>query len=160
MGLVTPLVNLTRRLGRHHSVITFARLVIVPVDKVVARLTKGRLVTFRLKELPTMLLTTTGRRSGQSRTVPILYLPYGEEFVVAGSNFGQAHHPAWSANLMANPEASVNVRGRTIAVRAHLAEGDERVRLMTELQQLWPAFGSYEEWSNRTLRIFRLTPTS
>lgn len=160
MGILTPLVNLTRRMGQRRAVITFARKVVVPADKVVARLTGGRLVTFGLKELPTFLLTTTGRRSGQPRTVPVLYLPYGDEFIVAGSNFGQAHHPAWSGNLMAHPEASVNIRGKTIPVRAHFAEGEERERLLAALKELWPAFGSYEEWSHRTLRIFRLTPTA
>jgi deazaflavin-dependent oxidoreductase (nitroreductase family) len=92
--------------------------------------------------------------------VPILYLADGDAWVIAGSNFGQEHHPAWSANLMANPDATVTVRGRTTAVRAHLAEGEERERLLAALTELWPAFSSYEQWSHRTLRIFRLTPRS
>src|SRR5262245_26783986 len=83
VGLLTPLVNLTRRLGRHRSVMFFTRTVVVPADKVVARLTRGRLVTFGLRELPTLLLTTTGRRTGAARTVPILYLADGDAFVVA-----------------------------------------------------------------------------
>jgi deazaflavin-dependent oxidoreductase (nitroreductase family) len=160
MGVLTPLVNLTKRLGRHRSVILFTRKVVVPADRVVARLTRGRLVTFGLRELPTLVLTTTGRRSGKPRAAPILYLADGDAWVVAGSNFGQEHHPAWSANLLANPDATINVRGREIAVHAHLAEGAERVRLLSALEELWPAFPSYEQWSHRTLRIFRLTRRS
>jgi len=160
MGLLTPLVNLTKRMGQHRSVITFTRMVVVPADRVVARLTRGKLITFGVDELPTLLLTTTGRRSGKPRSVPILYLADGDSWVVAGSNFGQEQHPAWSANLLANPEASVVVRGKSVTVRAHLAEGAERERLLAALKGLWPAFAKYEEWSHRTLRIFRLTPTS
>ena len=63
MGLLRPLIALTKRLGRHRSVMFFVRTVVVPADQFVARLTRGRLVTFSLRELPTLLLTTTGRRS-------------------------------------------------------------------------------------------------
>jgi deazaflavin-dependent oxidoreductase (nitroreductase family) len=136
-----------------------ARTLIVPVDRVVAKLTGGRLVTLGMRELPALLLTTTGRRSGEPRTVPLLYLPEGDSFIVIGSNFGQGSHPAWSLNLLANPDAVVTVRGTKTPVRAHLAEGEERTRLMAALKELWPGYSSYEEWaSHRTLRIFRLTP--
>jgi deazaflavin-dependent oxidoreductase (nitroreductase family) len=153
------LARLARRLGQRRAVVNFARLVIVPVDRVVARLTGGRLVTFGLRDLPALLLTTTGRRSGEPRTVPLLYLADGEDFIVIGSNFGQPAHPAWSANLIAHPDATVTVRGRSIPVHTHLAQGEERNALMAKLKRLWPAYGSYEVWAdNRTLRIFRLTP--
>jgi deazaflavin-dependent oxidoreductase (nitroreductase family) len=135
-----------------------ARTVIVPADSWVARRTGGRLVTFGLRELPTFLLTTIGRRSGQPRTVPLLYLPLGDQFVVVGSNFGGESHPAWSANLLAHPKAEVNVRGRPIPVTARLVEDDEREELMKRLRELWPAYDKYAQWSQRTLRVFLLTP--
>ncbi len=150
---------LARRLGQRRAVVLLARTVIVPVDRVVARLTRGRLVTFNLRDLPSLLLTTTGRRSGEPRTVPLLYLADGSDFIVMASNFGQRSHPAWSANLLARPEATVTVGGRPLPVRAVLAEGEERDRLVARLKELWPAYGSYEVWAaNRTLRVFRLTP--
>jgi deazaflavin-dependent oxidoreductase (nitroreductase family) len=156
--VVAGLVRLARRLGRYRATVLFARAVVVPADRLVSRLTGGRLVTFGVRELPALLLTTTGRRSGEPRTVPLLYLPDGDDFIVIGSNFGRGAHPAWSANLLANPEATVNVSGRTCPVRAHLAQGPERDRLLAALKGLWPAYSSYEKWaSQRTLRIFRLS---
>lgn len=150
--------RLARRLGQRQGVITFARLVIVPIDRLVARLTNGRLVLFGMRELPGLLLTTTGRRSGEPRSVPLLYLADGDDFLVVGSNFGNRSHPAWSANLLANPDATVTVRGQVIPVRAHLAEGAEREALMAKLKRHWPAYSSYEVWADgRTLRVFRLT---
>ena len=153
------LARLARRLGQKRVVVLLARTVIVPVDRVVSRLTRGRLVTFNLRDLPSLLLITIGRRSGEPRTVPLLYLADGEDFIVMASNFGQRSHPAWSANLMAHPDATVMVGGKPLPVRAVLAEGDERVRLVARMKELWPAYGSYEVWaSNRTLRVFRLSP--
>ena len=91
--------------------------------------------------------------------MPLLYLPDGETFVVIGSNFGGERHPAWSLNLLANPEAIVTVHGKAVPVRAHLAQGEERDQLLAALKELWPAYSSYEKWaSHRTLRIFRLSP--
>lgn len=150
--------RIARRLGQRQAVITFARLVIVPIDRFLARLTNGRLVLFGMRELPGLLLTTTGRHSGEPRTVPLLYLADGDDFLVVGSNFGRRAHPAWSSNLLANPDATVTVRGTTIPVRAHLAEGAERDALLVKLKRHWPAYGSYEVWADgRVLRVFRLT---
>lgn len=150
--------KLARRLGQRQAVITFARLVIVPIDRVLARLTGGRVVLFGMRDLTGLMLTTTGRRSGEPRTVPLLYLADGDDYLVVGSNFGRHAHPAWSTNLLANPDATVTVRGTTIPVRAQLAEGAEREALMVKLKRHWPAYGSYEVWADgRTLRVFRLT---
>lgn len=152
------IARLARWLGQTRPMVWLARTVIVPADSWVARRTGGRLVTFGLRELPTFLLTTIGRRSGQPRTVPLLYLPLGDQFVVVGSNFGGESHPAWSANLLAHPKAEVNVRGRPIPVTARLVEDDEREELMKRLRELWPAYDKYAQWSQRTLRVFLLTP--
>src|SRR5690606_9897492 len=110
--------------------------------------------------LPSLLITTTGRTTGKPRTNPLLYAPDGDGFVVIGSNWGQAHHPAWSANLLANPHATVTVQGTPISVRARLAEGAERERLRALLLRVWPAYATYEQRAaGRTLRIFRLERT-
>src|SRR5215470_1653737 len=87
----------------------FARVgrVLVRADRRVGLLTKGRLVAFGSRELPSMLITTTGARSGLRRTSPLLYVTDGDAYIVAGSNWGQSQHPAWSANLIANPDATV-----------------------------------------------------
>ena len=75
---------------------------------------------------PVLLLTSTGRRSGQPRTAPVLYLADGDRVIVIGSNAGNARAPAWSHNLKANPDAEVEIRGVRRLLRARVAEGDER----------------------------------
>jgi deazaflavin-dependent oxidoreductase (nitroreductase family) len=152
---VGPVAALVRRLGHRRWFIRLARAY-VPVDRLVARLSRGRLVAMGLRSLPFFLLTTVGRRSGSPRTVPLLYLPDDPDFVVIGSNFGQTHHPAWSSNLLANPAATVNLRGQPIQVQARLVLGDERDALITRLREMWPAYATYETTAARTLRVFRL----
>jgi deazaflavin-dependent oxidoreductase (nitroreductase family) len=140
----------------------FARLgrALVRADRVVGRLTGGRVVALGLRELPSMLLTTTGRRTGQPRTQPLLYAPDGDGYVVIGSNWGQQRQPAWALNLLADPRASVALGGRRIPVRAHLATGAERERLLALLLAMWPAYETYRQRAgDRELMVFRLTPT-
>ncbi len=108
-----------------------------------------------------MLITTTGRKSGQPRTNPLLYVPDGDGFIVIGSNWGQEHHPAWALNLTANPEAVVTMGGKDTRVRASLAEGAERDRQLALLLAMWPAYATYQKRaSGRDLRVFRLQPPS
>ena len=148
--------SLLRRVGRAEW---FARLArpLVPLDRALGRLTRGRFVAFGLPGLPSLLITTTGRRSGEPRSNPLLYAPDGEAFVVIGSNWGQQHHPAWTANLLANPEATVMVDGERFPVRARLVAGPERARLRELLLDVWPGYAGYERRSGgRDLRIFRL----
>ena len=75
-----------------------------------------------------------------------------------GSNWGQAEHPAWSGNLLADPAATITVDGRSVVVRAGLVEGPERDRLWPLLLQVWPAYREYDARADRTLRVFRLEP--
>ncbi len=131
---------------------------LVPVDRALQRITKGRIDKLGRRSLPTLLLTTVGSKSGLPRTVPLLYAADGDSYVVTASNWGQQHHPAWSGNLLANPEASVEIGGRKIPVRAGLAEGDERARLWSAVTAVWPAYDTYETRSGRHIRVFLLTP--
>jgi deazaflavin-dependent oxidoreductase (nitroreductase family) len=139
----------------------FARIgrALVPLDRALGRLTRGRFVAGGLRELPALVLTTTGRRTGQPRSSPLLYVPDGDAYVVAGSNWGQTQQPAWSGNLLANPDVVVAVRGRPIRVRAEHVTGTERDRLYAKLAAAWPAYRTYEERaSGREVRVFRLVP--
>jgi deazaflavin-dependent oxidoreductase (nitroreductase family) len=149
--------NVIRSLGRHRWFAAVGRR-LVPVDTWVQRRTGGRLTVLGALDLPKLLLTTTGRRSGESRTVPLLYLPDGDRYVVIASNWGQAHHPAWSGNLLAEPAATVTVGGRERAVRARLADEAERARLWPEVTRIWPGYDDYAERSGRDLRVFVLEP--
>ena len=82
-----------------------------------------------LSGLPVVMLTTTGARTGQQRTLPVIAVPDGDNLVVIASNWGQRRHPAWYHNLRAHPEATVTVGGVSRRVRAHEAVGEERDRL-------------------------------
>ena len=134
---------------------------IVFSDRALGRLSNGRITGFGRPDIPQLLLTTTGRRSGQERVQPLLYATDGNAYVVIGSNWGKAHHPSWTANLLAHPDAMVTIRGRNTAVRARLADGGGRERLWRLLLDLWPAYELYvQRAGGRRLRIFRLEPVS
>lgn len=153
---MSALSSFARRIGGTRLFALVGRAY-VPIDRFLGRRSRGR---FLALGLPSLLITTTGRRTGEPRTNPLLYAHDGDGFVVIGSNWGQAHHPAWSANLLAHPYATVTVNGTAINVRAQLAEGSERERLRELLLKVWPAYAAYEQRADgRTLRIFRLEPT-
>lgn len=154
---MTTLGTLTRRLGHHRWFGAVARL-LVPADRLVGRLTRGRVVALGL--VPSLVITTTGRRSGRPRSNPLLYVPDRDGYVVIGSNWGQPHQPAWALNLLAEPRAEVTVGGCRVPVRADLATGAERERLWQLLVTEWPAYRTYvRRAGGREIRIFRLAPT-
>jgi deazaflavin-dependent oxidoreductase (nitroreductase family) len=133
-----------------------ARSLYTPLDKAVYRLTGGRRGISPSKTV--LYLTTTGRKSGLPRRVPILFLREDDRYWVMASNYGQAHHPAWSTNLLANPSAVVQEGGRTLNVIARLATDEEKQELWPRLLNLYPAWKSYSEWTDRNFRLFCLTP--
>lgn len=149
--------RIMQRLGSSPRFAKVMKVVAPPVDKVAHKLTKGRF-TFSSMMVPSLMLTTTGAKSGLPRTVPLACLPEGAGFYLVGSNFGQGHHPAWSANLLANPEASVVHRGRTIPVVARLLDADEKAAVWPRLLAIWPSYDAYVERSGRDIRVFHLTP--
>lgn len=121
------------------------------------RLSGGR-VGGKLGKAPILLLTTTGRKSGEPRTAPVLYLADGDRFVVINTNAGNAKTPAWSLNLRANPEAEVEVGRRRVAVRARLAEGEERADLWRRHMEQYAGWEFYESKLDREIGVFVLEP--
>ena len=121
------------------------------------RLSRGRLLG-KVGTGPVLLLTSTGRRSGQKRTAPVLYLQDGERVVVIGSNAGNANAPAWSYNLKANPEAEIEIRGKRRAVRARVAEGEERTELWQKVNRMYEGFDRYDANTSREIAVFVLEP--
>lgn len=121
------------------------------------RLTRGR-VMGKVGRAPVLLLTSTGRRSGQPRTAPVLFLADGEALVVIGSNAGNKRAPAWSHNLKANPDADVQIRGERRSVRARVAEGSERSELWAKMNAQYAGFDDYEERTSREIAVFVLEP--
>ena len=138
---------------------------LVPLDRFLYRRSGGRLSvahfgTRREGALPTLLLTTTGRKTGQPRTTPVLYLEDGGRIVVVASNFGREHHPAWSANLLAKPEATIRIRDREQRVVARRASEEEKRALWPRLLELYPAWEQYTERTDRDFRAFFLEPAA
>ena len=115
------------------------------VDKAVHRLSRGRTtLTALVSGLPVVLLTTTGVRTGQPRTLPLLAVSSADRVVVIASNYGKPHHPAWYHNLRADPHAELVADGVTTRVVAHEAEGAERDQLWREALSFWPGWTTYE----------------
>ena len=121
------------------------------------RLTRGRLMN-KVGRAPVMLLTSTGRRSGQPRTAPVLYLADGERLIVISSNGGNDHAPGWSYNLRANPDAEVEIGGEHRLVRARVAEGEERAELWRRMNEQYSGFTQYDETTSREIAVFVLEP--
>jgi F420H(2)-dependent quinone reductase len=121
------------------------------------RLSGGR-VGGKVGRAPVLLLTTTGRRSGQQRTAPVLYLKEGERLVVIGSNAGNAKAPAWSLNLEANPEAEGEVGREHSLVRARVTEGEERAELWRKMNAQYAGFDAYDANTSRDIAVFVLEP--
>jgi deazaflavin-dependent oxidoreductase (nitroreductase family) len=130
------------------------------LDRLVFRLTRHR-HTFAnwVSGLPVVMLTTTGARTGQPRTLPMLGVPDSGRIVVIASNFGQRHHPSWYYNLRAHAAATVGVDSVTQQVRAHEATGEERERLWRLGLEVYPAWSAYERRAaNRRIPVVVLTP--
>jgi F420H(2)-dependent quinone reductase len=107
-----------------------------------------------------LLLTHVGHRTGRVYTIPLLYVPDGDRFVVVGTNAGDARPPAWWRNLQARPEARVQVGARELAVRARLAAGEERARLWSALVANYRDYARYERKTlgTRELPVVVLEP--
>ncbi len=123
----------------------------------VYRATGGK-VGGRLLGSPVLLLTTTGRKSGRPRTIPLLYLRDGANLVVVASNGGTAGDPAWWLNLVDDPEAIVEVGGCKLRVRAEEAEGEERRRLWGRAVRMYGAYQQYQERTDRRIPVVLLRP--
>ncbi len=121
------------------------------------RASGGRLMG-KVGKAPVLLLTTTGRKSGEPRTAPVLYLADGERLIVIGSNAGNASAPAWSLNLKANPDAEVEVGRARRRVRARVAAGEERIELWRKANQQYAGFDDYESKTSRDIALFVLEP--
>jgi deazaflavin-dependent oxidoreductase (nitroreductase family) len=132
------------------------------LERMMTRLTKGRVQLSGLL-LPSLVLHSIGAKSGLERDVTLMYCPEptatGEQLLITGSNFARDAHPAWTANLLAHPDAAVSVHGVRIPVRATPIADDEREAVWRTLELNWPGYRGYERTSGRILRIFRLTPT-
>ena len=113
---------------------------------------KGRIGDM-IRGLPILVLTTKGRKTGFPRQNALMYLPYGNNFVVIASNLGNKKHPAWWVNLMAEPTASVQIRDTHYTVHAREAEGDEREKLWQAIAEKNLDYEQYRSWTSRRIPV-------
>ncbi len=123
------------------------------------RLSGGR-VGGKVGRAPVLLLTTTGRKSGEPRTAPVVYLADGENVVLINTNAGNAKVPAWSLNLEANPEAEVELGRERRSVRARVAAGEERADLWRKHVEQYAGFDDYKVKLEREPAVFVLEPSN
>ena len=100
-----------------------------------------------------LLLTTTGRRSGQPRTTPLLFLRKGDAYVVVASNGGLDTHPSWYVNLRANPEAEIRIGSERVRVRARVAPAEERAELWTRIVERNAGYETYQRKTSREIPV-------
>jgi deazaflavin-dependent oxidoreductase (nitroreductase family) len=129
-------------------------------DRVLARVTDGRVgVTGPLAGLPALVLTSTGRKTGQPRRTHLIAIPVGETLALLGTNFGQRGTPAWVLNLEADPRATVTYQGRSREVVARPATDSEQAQVLATSLGIYGGYVKYQQRiSGRALRIFVLEP--
>lgn len=128
---------------------------IYPIHRRLYRLTGG-LIGHRSPTGPMLLLTTTGRRSGEQRTTPLLYMPDGDNFVVVASNGGRDRPPAWLLNLEATPKAEVQVRRRKVPVKATVLRAEAAAALRPQLKEHYAGWDYYRQLTEREIPVVRL----
>lgn len=155
-SLLHAVRSLVAPLTRTRAFRAVGPVLLPPAERALAWASGGRLQISALL-VPSLVLHSTGARSGKQRDTYLMYTPDGRgRGIVAGSAFAQGRHPAWTYNLLAHPDASISVHGRRVAVRATLVGDDERDAVWAQIEQQWPGYREYERASGRVVRLFRL----
>ena len=100
-----------------------------------------------------LLLSTEGRKSGETRINPLIHREDDGRWVLVASKGGYPEHPGWFKNLSAHPDAEIQVKAEHIPVRAREAEGEERERLWSKMTEVWPAYDDYQKRTDRRIPI-------
>jgi deazaflavin-dependent oxidoreductase (nitroreductase family) len=108
--------------------------------------------------LPTLLLTTTGRKSGKPRALPLIYGVDGDRYVIIASKGGMPNHPIWFRNLEAQPRCELMVGAKAVSARAVVAKGAERKRLWDMMAKVYPPYLDYQKNTQREIPVVILEP--
>ena len=103
--------------------------------------------------VPTLLITSTGRKSGRPLQLPLIYGRDGDRYVIVASRGGAPDHPGWYKNLAAKPDVKLQVGADRFAARARTASGDERTRLWRVMTKIWPAYDEYQAKTSRQIPV-------
>lgn len=161
MPTVVHLVrSLTAPLTRTRLFRALAPTALPPIERVLHRISRGRVQLSALL-VPSLVLHSTGAKSGLPRESALMYTPDGRgRAIVAGTSFARERHPAWTHNLLAHPEADIVVRGRRLHVRATPIGPDARDAAWRRIETQWPGYRAYERDSGRVVRLFLLRPVA
>jgi deazaflavin-dependent oxidoreductase (nitroreductase family) len=121
------------------------------------RLSNGKLGG-TMQNAPVALLTTIGRKTGQARVSPLLYLREGNRVILGASRAGSDKHPLWYLNLKTNPEVSVQIKGEVLQLHARDATAEERTQYWPKLVAMYPTFEDYQSWTDREIPIVICDP--
>jgi deazaflavin-dependent oxidoreductase (nitroreductase family) len=100
-----------------------------------------------------LILTTTGRRTGQRRSTPLIFRPYGDSYLVVASKGGTPTSPEWYLNLQADPQVQVQIKGETFAARARTAGPEEKPAMWRHMTEVWPDYDAYQAKTEREIPI-------
>jgi deazaflavin-dependent oxidoreductase (nitroreductase family) len=103
--------------------------------------------------VPTLLLTTTGRKSGRELTLPLIFGRSGDDYVVVASKGGAPQHPAWYLNLEANPTVQVQVKADKFTAHAHTATAQERAALWPKMVEIYAPYADYQKKTDRQIPV-------
>jgi deazaflavin-dependent oxidoreductase (nitroreductase family) len=109
--------------------------------------------------VPTLILTTTGRRSGEPRATPLIYGRHGDDYLVVASHGGAPKPPAWYRNLIEDPAVHVQVKADRFAARARTATAEEKPELWRTMAEIWPAYDEYQGRTDRDIPVVVLERT-
>jgi deazaflavin-dependent oxidoreductase (nitroreductase family) len=105
------------------------------------------------QDTTTLILTTTGRQSGEERSTPLIYQPYGDDYLVVASKGGADNPPAWYLNLKENPDVEVQVKGDRFKARARTAAPEEKPGMWKVMADTWPAYDDYQKRTEREIPV-------
>lgn len=133
-------------------------LLLLGEDHIRAYRETGGEVGYIWNGVPTLLLTVTGRRTGQKRTSALIFGRDGDDYLVVASMGGAPTHPLWYLNLQANPEAAIQVKADTHSVVARTASAEEKARLWKIVTDVWPNYDVYQSRTDRDIPVVVLSP--
>ena len=118
----------------------------------------GGKVANKIANLPVLLITTYGRKTGKPHTNPVVYLHDGQDYLVSASMAGMDSNPAWYFNLKDRPDIKIKVGNQSLNVHAMIVKGEERNRLYEKFKASSPNFSKYEKSTSRLIPVIRLIP--
>ena len=147
-----------KRIGTLRPLIWLLSHTLHHLDRLMLRLTNGRYMTLNwFTGLPFLTLTTTGARSGQPRSVPLIGIPHGDQIILIASNWAKPKNPAWYYNVLAHPTVTVMVAEETAVYTAHETQGEEREDCWETAVTFYPAYNAYKKRAGRQIPVIVLT---